>query len=359
MKALFYLLDGDTNASSWHRAVQFFPLLRSMGIDARASRPVPPGAYARLVERGTSGFNKASFYSLFLLCRAMDVQRADRADVVVIQRDLFPFGPPLLERALLRRNSHLVYDTDDATYLRPSFTPNTPFQRLRRFDKVAEVVRHARWVSAATEPIAAWARALNPRVSVVPMAVDLALYDAAARPPAAAHPVVLGWAGTAGGLRYLHSLQPVLARLALEQNILVRVISGGYRRVALANVPVDVRPWRAADHLTQLATFDIRLVRLDDTPFEQAKFPFKLLQYMALGIPPVAAAVGIAGAVIQPGINGHLAGSHEAWHAALTELITSVDARRSLGTAARDTVATQYTIERVAPLLAEALLAAR
>ena len=108
--------------------------------------------------------------------------RADRFDVVVIQRDLFPFGPPALERALWRRNPRLVYDTDDATYLRPSFTPNNAFQKLRRFDKVVDVVRHARWVSAATEPIAAWARALNPCVSVVPMAVDLRLYDSVPRP---------------------------------------------------------------------------------------------------------------------------------------------------------------------------------
>ena len=75
-----------------------------------------------------------------------------------------------------------MYDTDDATYLRPAFTPNTPFQRLRRFDKVAEVVASARWVSVATEPIAVWARHYNPNVSVVPMAVDLAEYDRVRRP---------------------------------------------------------------------------------------------------------------------------------------------------------------------------------
>jgi glycosyltransferase involved in cell wall biosynthesis len=360
MRALFYLLDGDTNASSEHRALQFFPHLREHGIEARVSRPVPPRVYARLVEQGAfRGMSKLAFYSLFAVCRAMDVQRADRADVVVIQRDLFPFGPPLLERALLRRNPHLVYDTDDATYLRPSFTPNTPFQRLRSFDKVAEIVRSARWISAATEQIAAWARPLNPNVSVVPMAVNLPVYEAAARPAAASHPVVLGWAGTAGGLRYLHALQPVLARLASEHPILVRVISGGYRQVVLPGVTVDARPWRADDHLAQLASFDIGLVPLDDTPFEQAKFPFKLLQYMALGIPPVAAAVGTAATVIHPGTNGLLAASQEEWHECLTRLIKSAAERTRIGAAAHDTVAAHYTLERIAPLLAKALFAAQ
>ena len=123
--------------------------------------------------------------------------------------------------------------------------------------------------------------------------------------------------------------------------------------------PSTPTPGAPADHLAQLATFDIGLVPLDDTPFEQAKFPFKLLQYMALGIPPVAAAVGTAGAVIQPGINGQLAASHEQWHACLTHLIENAADRRRLGAAAHDTVAAHYTVERVAPLLAEALRSAR
>jgi glycosyltransferase involved in cell wall biosynthesis len=355
MKALFYLLDGDTNASSYHRVLQYLPLLRAHGIEAQVSRPAPSRAYARLVEHASSTIAlKSAFYSLFLARRTLDVLRADRYDVVVIQRDLFPFGPPILERALRRRNPRLVYDTDDATYLRPSFTPNTPFQKLRRFDKVAEVVRHARWVSVATEPIAAWARAFNPRVSVVPMAVDLPVYDGV---PRVAHdgPVVLGWAGTAGGVRYLNALGPVLRRVARGRSILVRVISGGHRSVSLPGVPLDARPWQAGDALPSMATFDIGLVPLDDSPFEWAKFPFKLLQYLALGIPAVSARVGVASELLD---SSQLAGSDEEWYAALCALIADAALRRRVGRAGRDIVQERYTLERVGPLLVDGLRSA-
>jgi glycosyltransferase involved in cell wall biosynthesis len=280
------------------------------------------------------------------------------ADVVVIQRDLFPFGPPVLERLLARRNPRLVYDTDDATYLRPAFTPNTPVQRLRRFDKVAEVISRARWVSVATEPIAAWARGHNPNVSVVPMAVDLAEYDRARRPPGLGDPVVLGWAGTAGGVRYLEALAPVLRQAAERHPIVVRVISGGFGRVCLADVPVDARPWRAATSLEDMAGFDIGLVPLDDTPFEQAKFPFKLLQYLALGVPALSARVGLAREVIDHGRNGLLASSLAEWLDNIERLIADVDLRRRLAAAGRETVSANYTIERVAPLLLDGLVSA-
>ena len=355
MKALFYLLDDDMNASSYHRVLQYLPLLRAHGIEARVSRPVPSRAYQRLVEYASTTITaKSAFYSLFLATRTLDVLRADRFDVVVIQRDLFPFGPPVLERALRRRNPRLVYDTDDATFLRPSFTPNTPFQKLRRFDKVVEVVRHARWVSAATEPIAAWARTFNERVSVVPMAVDLAVYDSV---PRAAHdgPVVLGWAGTAGGVRYLNALAPVLRRLGRERSILVRVISGGYRSVSLPGVPVDARPWQASDALALMASFDIGLVPLDDSPFERAKFPFKLLQYLALGMPAVSARVGVATGLLDA---SQLCGSDDEWYAALSRLSADASMRRRLGEAGRAIVQQRYTLERVAPLLVDGLRSA-
>jgi glycosyltransferase involved in cell wall biosynthesis len=281
--------------------------------------------------------------------------------VVVIQRDLFPFGPPLLERLLARRSARLVYDTDDATYLRPAFTPSTLFQRLRRFDKVAEVASRARWVSVATEPIATWARQHNPNVSVVPMAVDLAEYDRV-RPStrATSERVVLGWAGTAGGLRYLEALAPVLRDVSARRSIVVRVISGGFRDVCLPGVPVEARPWQARTALAEMKDFDIGLVPLDDTAFEQAKFPFKLLQYLALGIPAVSARIGVACDVVEHGRSGLLAGSPDEWRAALETLIDDADRRKRMASAGHDTVAAHYTIDRVAPLVLDGLsLAAR
>jgi hypothetical protein len=359
MKALFLLLDGDTNASSRQRVLQYFPLLRRAGIEPVASRPAPQMVYERLVERGpgTTG-SRAAYYSLFLATRALDVLRADRYDVAVIQRDLFPFGPPWLEKVLARRARRLVYDTDDATYLRPAFTPNTPFQRLRHFDKVIDVVRRARWVSAATEPIASWARSYNPNVSVVPMSVDLAEYDRArtdSGSETAKLPTLIGWAGTAGGLRYLNGLAPVLRDLSIRHDFIVRVISGGYRRVCLPGVRVEAQPWRAVSGLIDMARFDIGVVPLDDTPFEQAKFPFKLLQYLALGVPSVSARVGTTALIIRDGDNGLLAASPDEWRDRLEALIVDRTLRQRLSTAGRETVAARYSIERVAPLVIQGL----
>ncbi len=190
------------------------------------------------------------------------------------------------------------------------------------------------------------------------MAVDLREYDRVRRAtPELSQDgrLVIGWAGTAGGLGYLERLAPVLRELAAKYPIVVRVISGGYRRVCLPGVPLEAEPWNSQTALTQMADFDIGLVPLDDTPFEQAKFPFKLLQYLALGVPAVSARVGLAGTVIRHADNGLLAGSPGEWRDALEALIGDPSFRRRLASAGRETVAASYTLERVAPLLVQGL----
>ena len=188
------------------------------------------------------------------------------------------------------------------------------------------------------------------------MAVDLAAYDAVPRRPMTpGGPLVLGWAGTAGGLRYLEALAAVLRRVAAKHDVVVRVVSGGYASVRLPGVPLDARPWCAESALSDLASFDIGLVPLADTPFEQAKFPFKLLQYLALGVPSVSARVGLAASLIRDGDNGLLAGSEAEWVAALERLIGDASLRGRLREGGRDTVAASYTIDRVAPLLVDGL----
>jgi glycosyltransferase involved in cell wall biosynthesis len=120
-------------------------------------------------------------------------------------------------------------------------------------------------------------------------------------------------------------------------------------------VPVEARAWRAETAIQDLTDFHVGLVPLADSAFEQAKFPFKLLQYLALGIPSVAARVGTAQTVIEHGRNGPLAGSEAEWRAGLECLIADAESRQRLGDAGRETVAAHYTLEHVAPLLAAAL----
>ncbi len=94
---------------------------------------------------------------------------------------------------------------------------------------------------------------------------------------------------------------------------------------------------------------------LDDSEWTQAKCAFKLLQYMALGIPSVASPVGMNREVIEHGRNGVLAITDEDWINGLDKLISQPAKRREIGRAGRETVVRSFDLPVVSDRLLKAL----
>ena len=96
---------------------------------------------------------------------------------------------------------------------------------------------------------------------------------------------------------------------------------------------------------------------LRDDAWSQGKCGMKALQYMGIGIPAVASAIGVNREIIQDGVNGFLPTTEDGWVSALDRLLADADLRMRLGRTARVTVEQRYSAEthtpRVAALLKE------
>ncbi len=95
---------------------------------------------------------------------------------------------------------------------------------------------------------------------------------------------------------------------------------------------------------------------LPDDEYSRGKCGFKLLQYMALGIPSIASPVGVNQEIIQNGSNGFLASSNEDWVDNLSLLIENKEMRYSIGMNGRRTVENQYSLKKYAPELLSTLI---
>jgi glycosyltransferase involved in cell wall biosynthesis len=78
------------------------------------------------------------------------------------------------------------------------------------------------------------------------------------------------------------------------------------------------------------------------------KCGFKILQYMAAGLPVIASPVGANAELVREGITGFLPKSPDDWPAAIAALAKDPALRARMGTAARELAATHYTLERAA-----------
>src|SRR5262245_11719382 len=165
--------------------------------------------------------------------------RLRHADAVVIQRRLLPGWQLHLVR---RTVPFLLFDLDDAVFLRDSYAPDglhSP-RRLRRF---AAVARAADAVVAGNAFLAGEAarRADPARVHVIPTCVDPARYPLAAHHRRGAG-VQLVWIGSASTLQGLQGIRPWLEEVGQRQpGLILKLICD--RFIQLHHLHVQPCPW--------------------------------------------------------------------------------------------------------------------
>ncbi|HEX6391057.1 MAG TPA: glycosyltransferase family 4 protein, partial [Solirubrobacteraceae bacterium] len=237
----------------------------------------------------------------------------------------------------------LVFDFDDAIWLRDTSPANRRFDWLKRPEKTARIAAAADMVFAGNAYLADYARRLNDDVRVVPTTVDTDVYDAAPTPKPDGR-VCVGWTGSITTIKHFDLAVPVLRRVRerFGDRVYFKVIGdAGYRNDELGIRGQAYRAERAVEDLTEL---DVGLMPLPDDEWARGKCGFKGLQYMALRIPTIMSPVGVNTEIISDGDNGYLAASEDQWVARIGELVESAEDRRRLGEAARRTVVERYSV---------------
>jgi glycosyltransferase involved in cell wall biosynthesis len=282
--------------------------------------------------------------------RLADVATAGRGDAILIHRAAWLGGPALLEQLLMVWRKPILFDFDDAIYLRHTSGANRLFDWLKFPGKTAALCRMSSLVVAGSDYLAAYARVHNRRVVVVPTSIDTDLYMPTERDECRRR-VVVGWTGSATSMTHLEMFAPVLRQLLAHRDVQIRVQSN--RPPALTGVPFVFRPWRVATEIDEIRAFDIGIKPMPDDQWARGKCPMKELQYMALGIPAVCSAVGTSAEAIRDGENGFLANSAEQWLERLTRLVDDPALRRKIGLAGRQTVQERYSTRVCATRFAE------
>jgi glycosyltransferase involved in cell wall biosynthesis len=213
---------------------------------------------------------------------------------------------------------------------------------------------HARTVVTGNKYLADYARRAGASdIQIVPTVVDMDRYPPQSRERVA--DFTIGWIGTPWTARYLPGIAPALKEMCSQG---ARVLLIGSGPVSLG-LPVEVRPWSEAAEAEDLRDIDVGIMPLPDEPFEQGKCGYKLLQYMACGVPAVASPVGANRQILDEGVTGFLAGTLPEWVRALDKLKQDPALRRSMGEKARLKVEEAYSLQVQAPRILEVLEKAR
>lgn len=304
----------------------------------------PPAAPAR----GRSGyFREKYFLALNLLRVFLALATSRRRDVIYVQRGISELG--LLDRAVFylylafRRLGYrnMVFDLDDAVYLRsPVLVPR--------------MMTLCRGVMAGSHALLAYASSRNPAAALLPTAVAVPAVPAgsALKTPGR---VTLGWIGSPSNLPYLGVVREALRGFGASRAVALRIMCSRPPEEEFPGVKIEFVPWSAAGEDAFLRSIDIGIMPLTDTEWERGKCGFKLLRYMAYGLPAVGSAVGENVHIVEDGRTGFLASGPLEWAEKLGRLADSEDLRREIGGRAREFVAGNYSVPVVAGKLAARL----
>jgi len=276
---------------------------------------------------------------------------AGKFDLVWVEKEMLPWVPSWLELGLFPTGVPLVVDYDDAIFHRYD-RHRWLFVRRLLGKKIDAVMRRADLVLAGNDYLAGRARGAGARrVELLPTVVDDSRYAVPARKTGS--PLTIGWIGSPSTARYLKLIGPVLQDLVASHD--VRVVALGANADQLEGLPVEVRPWTEAGEVKEIQQFDIGIMPLPDEPFERGKCGYKLIQYMACGKPVVASSVGVNREIVEHGVNGFWANSHEEWLTALGSLLEDAELRKQMGEVGRKHIEDKYCTQHVAPRLAALL----
>lgn len=284
-------------------------------LDAHVSSYPPLGFFARVM-----------WLAKELFFRIPDIISTYQYDIVIFQRELISTIPTY--EGLVKQPS--VLDVDDAIWL---------YRRGWAANSIARKVDH---IVCGNQFLADYFGTFGKPLTIIPTSVDVARFIPRATGLSSR---VIGWSGTSGGFKFLHGIEAVLAEiLSANPTWTLRIVSDRMPRFSL--IPehqLEFVLWSEEGEVKAIQEMDIGLMPLDDTPWSRGKCSYKMLLYMACGLPVVVSDFGMNRDVLSHDFVGFGAKSPDEWREKLTELIDDEALRNRAGANGRQVVLDRYS----------------
>jgi glycosyltransferase involved in cell wall biosynthesis len=337
-KFLFLPKYPRRGASSRLRTFQYLPLWEKEGYQVRVSSFFTDKYLRKIYKHQFPG------YFLLLKCyinRFFTLFSARKYDLIVVEKELFPYLPAIAEWFLSKTKGYWI-DFDDAVFHNYDQKENRWLGRLMP-KKIDHVMKMANKVIVGNDYLKVRAELAGASsVENLPTVIDPCKYQM--KKQKMNRRVCIGWIGSPSTFKYLGPMVGVLNWL--HENYEIRfVLVNGTGKFNFRG-QTEAIPWTEEGEVAAIHKMDIGIMPLPDNPWERGKCAYKLIQYMACGLPVVASPIGMNKEVVVDGVNGFLADSNAEWILSLQKLIEDPQLREKLGAAGRQKILENYTLGR-------------
>lgn len=259
------------------------------------------------------------------------------SDLIFLQRNLL--ATLCTAERLLRRP--FVFDVDDAIFEGP------------RGSSSFEISRRAAVTLCGNDFLAERFAPHGP-VVIVPTAVDTDVFKPA--PSTASRPTI-GWSGSSSGFSYLYGIEHALKRvLEARPNAILKIVAD--RAPTFRKLPperVQFVRWQPSNEASELHSFTVGIMPLEDSVWTRGKCSFKMLTYMASGLACVVSPIGMNETLLNESSVGIGARTDAEWEQSLIDVLDTPTLASRLGAAGRQSVEASYSRRVVGQALMKAL----
>lgn len=350
MRILALTKYGPLAASTRQRFLQYRPYLEANGVTLDVEPLLGEGRLAQMGggtdARGEGLFGLARLYRN----RFANLRRARDYDLLWVQYELFPYLPGLFERLAGMARVPVVVDYDDAIFHNYD-RHRRPLARALLGRKLEPLLKRAAACICGNAYLLDYAQRFCPGSVLIPTVLDTDHYAPPSMPPPALR---VGWIGTPTNWQNVEPLLPAMLPAIQRHGAVLRAIGAG---AAARPAPgLELADWREAEELAELQAMSVGIMPLLDEPFQRGKCGYKLIQYMACGVPVVASPVGVNAEIVGDRSSGLLADSADQWVAALDRLLSDPALRVTMGAAGRATAVEKFSLAAHQPRLLRTLM---
>jgi glycosyltransferase involved in cell wall biosynthesis len=346
MRGLLLSKYGTRAASTRQRFTQFEPFLAKQGITLQ----VEPLLDNQYLDNLFSGRKTRALPVLRAYWRRMRlVLSSERFDFIWVHCELFPYLPRFAERLIEFTKAPVIYDFDDAIFHQYDQHPSR-LVRAVYGHKLAPLIRRSAISFCGNTYLEAYASRYGRSTTVIPTTVDITTFRPRDVATESNEVPVVGWMGSPSTWPYCEALSAVLAPYVDAGRIKVLIVGANY--AGKATLPFVFRDWSETREISDLQEMDIGIMPVADDPWARGKCGYKLIQYMACGLPVVASPVGVNSTIVNHGVNGFLAATPAEWRQAIDSLLSSESGRQRMGKLGRSDVCEHFSAQVVGPRIA-------
>lgn len=342
MKILFLPRYDESGASSRYRIYQYLPFFSQNGISVTIS-PLLDNQYIKNLNDNAKN-NKFSLI-FYYLKRVFSLLGKEKYDIIFIEKEIFPFLPDLLFIFKLFKIKYIV-DFDDAIFHNydGSFSINKIAYLLNK-NKIAHIIREATYIICGSPYLTKYALQYNSKVLEIPTSIDLTKYEQR-RLQNDMPDFTIGWIGSNSTSKHFLLIKDAILQFCSKFNCKINLIGFDQtlKKEFDQGIPINFIPWKEFTEIEELCKFTVGVMPLPDEPFERGKCGFKLIQYMACGIPTISTPLE-ANLKIDRGNGNLFAETQEDWYNSFVKIYQEREKYKMIGIKNIATVKEHYSIQ--------------